>query len=75
MLLFYMDSIYRTWFHSCIYVNKENLPICSWGEWMNLKIGGDPSNEGVDTTLRLWSLSLNGFNSSINRHLLTVRFF
>ena len=42
---------------------------------MNLKIGGDPSNEGVDTTLRLWSLSLNGFNSSINRHLLTVRFF
>ena len=42
---------------------------------MNLKNGGDPSNEGVDTTLRLRSLSLNGFKSSINRHLLTVRFF
>ena len=30
MLLFYMDSIYWTWLHSCIPVNKKNFgwPIC-----------------------------------------------
>ena len=41
MLLFYMDSIYWTWFHSCISVNKENLG------WSICQEGGDGGGGGV----------------------------
>ena len=82
MLLFYMDSIYWTWFHSCNSVNKENLGWLIYRKVMGegrgiLRNGRDPSNGGgglmVDTPLRtmhtvfsLHHISLNTL--SFNHH-------
>ena len=62
MLLFYIDSIYWTWFHSCVSVNKENLwwsICCEDGGMGDFKNGGNPWNKGEGGG---WILRMEGIH-------------